>query len=440
MLEHSLTKLSNGMPVIRVPMPAAKSVTALVLTNTGSRYEEPREEGIAHFFEHIVFKGTQKYTTAQDLAAAIDSVGADFNAFTSKEYTGYYVKGASQHLGLALDVISDMLLRPLLRQEDIDREKGVIIEEINMYADNPARHIDDIFDRMMFKGSGLGHDIIGTKKTVSNIKTANFQQFLKQWYGYGNMLLILAGDATVLNAPETLEMVESAFSKDGGERIQDKVNLEAYLPPYALAPERFSLTFKETEQAHFVLGWPGITRTDDRRYAQSLLTAIMGGNMSSRLFSEVREKRGLCYYVHAGADTYHDVGEFGASAGVDPKRVEEALKVTIGEFEAAAHGKRQITQEEVQKAKDYIAGKLALGIEDSEDVAQYFGMRQLLTNEIESPDEALAKIRAVTVDEVQQLLEDILQPNELRLALIGPFKDQQPFDEIMKQANPGIAV
>lgn len=440
MFEYSFTTLTSGLPVICVPMPSVKSVTVLVLANTGSRYEKPKEEGIAHFFEHMVFKGTLNYDSAQKLASTVDSVGADFNAFTSKEYTGYYVRGASEHLSLALDVLSDMLLQPLLRQEDIDREKGVIIEEINMYADNPARHINDIFDRMMFSGSGLGHDIIGTKKTISALTTADFRHFLKQWYGLGNTLLVMAGDAAVLNAPETLEMAEKAFNKDAGERIKDKVRLDRYLPDQPLAPERLNVTFKETEQAHFILGWPGMTRTDPRRYALSLLSTILGGNMSSRLFSEVREKRGLCYYIHADADMYHDTGVFGAAAGVDPQRVEEAIKVTIDEFMAVIDGRLPITADELQKAKDYVAGKMVLSFEDSESVAQYYGMKQLLSNVIEEPEEILEKIKALTLAEIQVAATALIKSGEMRLALIGPFKEISAFEKIMETVNPSPGV
>jgi predicted Zn-dependent peptidase len=430
MFTHSLITLASGLPVITVPMPAVKSVTVLILANTGSRYEKPKEEGIAHFFEHMVFKGTQKFPDAQSLAATVDGIGADFNAFTSKEYTGYYVKSASEHVGLALDVVSDMLLTPKLRQDDIDREKGVIIEEINMYADAPARHVNDLFDRLMFKGSGLGHDIIGTKETVSEFKTEDFQQFLKQWYGFGNMLLIMAGDEAILNDPETLETVRRLFSKEAGERIKDKVKLQRYLPTQPLSPHRTHVEFKETEQAHFVLGWPALNRTDPRRYALSLLSTVLGGNMSSRLFNEVREKRGLCYYIHADSDLYHDTGVFGGAAGVDPKRVEEALKVSIGQYKAVADGTQPITAHELQKAKDYVAGKMVLGFEDSESVAQYYGMRHLLSGIIEEPEKALEKIKAVTVDEVNQIAEALIKEHELRLAVIGPFKNPEVFEKI----------
>lgn len=431
MFQYSFTTLSSGLPVICIPMPAVKSVTVLALANTGSRYEKPREQGIAHFFEHMVFKGTTDYPTAQDLASTVDSVGADFNAFTSKEYTGYYVRGASERVELALNVLSDMLLRPLLRQEDIDREKGVIVEEINMYTDNPARHINDLFDRMMFEGSGLGHDIIGSRATVSELVTSDFQQFLKQWYGMGNMLLVMAGDAEALSSPKTLELAEKAFSKEGGERVKDKVRTDRYLPDQPLAPQRLHVEYKQTEQAHFILGWPGITRTDTRRYALSLLSTILGGNMSSRLFSEVREKRGLCYYIHADADMYHDTGVFGAAAGVDPQRVEEALKVTIEEFESVANGKLAITADELQKAKDYVAGKMVLSFEDSESVAQYYGMKQLLSNVIEEPEQVLEKIKAIQLEELQELASALILPGEMRLAVIGPFKEINSFEKLV---------
>ncbi len=431
MLRHSLTTLPNGLPVVCIPMPSVQSVTVLTLVNTGSRYEKPKEEGIAHFFEHMVFKGTEKFPEAQDLASAVDSVGADFNAFTSKEYTGYYVKSASKNIRLALDVVSDMLLTPKLRQDDIDREKGVIIEEINMYTDTPPRFINDLFDRMMFKGSGLGHDIIGTKATVSEMTTSDFTQFLKQWYGFGNMLLVMAGDARVLEDPATLELAQEMFSKDSIERIKDKVKLERYLPVQPLAPHRLHLQYKETEQAHFVMGWPAMHRRDPGRYALSLFSTILGGNMSSRLFTEVREKRGLCYYVHADSDMYHDTGVFGASAGVDPARVLEALKVTIGEFEAIASGEKPITDEEMKKGKDYVAGKMVLGFEDSENVAQYYGMKQLLTNMIETPEEVLEKVKAVTQEEIMAIAQRIIQEGELRLAVIGPFKDKEKFEKLI---------
>ncbi len=423
-------------------MPAVKSVTVLVLTNTGSRYEPAAKQGIAHFFEHIVFKGTEKFETAKDLSSTIDAVGADFNAFTSKEYTGYYVKSASQHVGLALEVISDMMLCPQLRQSDIDREKGVIIEEINMYADTPARHVGDVFDRLYFEGTGLGHDIIGTKETVSTITSEDFKAFLQQWYGFGNMLLVLAGDDGVVGQLKTFDEIERMFAKGddavkqravGKQNIADLIQHEAPAPTDLPVSKRIVLAEKKTEQAHFVMGWPGIHRSDPRRHAASLLSTILGGPMSSRLFIEVREQRGLCYYIHADNDLYHDKGVLGCAAGVDPKRIDEALQVTLDEFKAVADGRKPITEAELQRAKDYVAGKTVLGLEDSESVAQFYGMRQLLMNEISTPDEVLEKIRAVTLEDVNQVARDLIARNQVRLAVIGPFSDQGNFEKILVQ-------
>ncbi|HYD34805.1 MAG TPA: pitrilysin family protein [Vitreimonas sp.] len=431
MLVHTIDNLPSGLTVLRIPMPSVKSVTVLSLVNTGSRYEEPKEHGIAHFFEHMVFKGTAKYEDAQALSAAVDAVGADFNAFTSKEYTGYYVKSASKDVELALDVISDMLLTPRLRQDDIDREKNVIIEEMNMYMDSPSRHISDVFDQMMFEGSGLGHDVIGNKTTVSALTASDFTKFLQQWYGLGNTILVLAGDSSIVDTDSILAKISDCFSKKTEERA-GKVKLNNYFTQNPISVFKLKVEHKQTEQAHFIFGFPGIDRHNSDRYALTLLSALLGGNMSSRLFSEIREKRGLCYYVHSDVDMYHNSGMFGASAGVDPKRVEEAFKVTIDEFAALVDGRKPVTESEIQKAKDYVAGKMVLGLEDSESVAQYFGMKQLLLGEIEPPEVVLAKLRQVTRDEVEAVAKNLIKPSEIRFAVIGPYKDETPFKKILE--------
>ncbi len=431
---HSIDTLDNGLSVLRIPMPAVQSVTVLVLVNTGSRYEIARQYGIAHFFEHMVFKGSAGYPTAQALAATVDGIGADFNAFTSKEYTGYYVTSASRHVDLALDVVSDMLLTPALRQDDIDREKGVIVEEIHMYEDSPSRHIGDLFDNMTFRGSGLEHDIIGTEKTVTSLNTEDFQGFLKQWYGLGNLVLVLAGDEKVVGNNAILKKAQEAFSKQDPQsagRAEGKIKTAEMLDKKIFSKDTLHVEHKKTEQAHFIVAWPGIDRRDKRRFALTVLSTVLGGNMSSRLFTEVREQRGLAYYVHSDIDLYHDVGLFGASAGVDPKRVEEAMKVTLNEFYDVAAGQKPITDGELQRAKEYLAGKMALNYEDSQSVAQYYGMKQLLLNKIETLPEVLEGLRAVTLDEVTQVAQDLIKPGAARLAVIGPYKKDEPFQAVL---------
>ena len=414
-------------------MSGVKSVTVLALSNTGSRYENPKEQGIAHFFEHIVFKGTKNYPNAQILAGAIDAIGADFNAFTSKEYTGYYVKSASDHISTSLDVVSDMLLAPKILQEDIDREKNVIIEEINMYEDTPMRQIGNLFEKLVYDGSGLGHDILGTKQTVSSIKSEDFRKFLKKWYGLGNLVLVVSGDENVVESEETLELIKEYFSKKTDPRETKRVDTKAIADKeLKISNDKLSVTYKKTEQAHLCLGWPGLEREDDRRFAITLLSTVLGANMSSRLFTEVREKRGLCYYVHSDTDFYHNTGIFGASAGVDPSRIEEAIKVMLEEFYGLADGSKPVTADELKKAKDYISGSMVLGLEDSRSVAQFYGMKQLLTQEMNSPEEVLQLFEKVTLDEVNNIAKELIKKDDCRLAVIGPYKSDLKFKKLIE--------
>ena len=434
MITHSVTQLSNGLEVLSIPMPATPSVTVLLLGNTGSRYETPTQYGIAHFFEHMVFKGTEKYPDPQTLAVAIDAIGAQSNAFTSKEYTGYYIKAASRHLDIALDVLTDMLIRPLLKQEDIDRERGVIIEEINMYEDTPMQNIGNIFDQLMFKGSGLEHDVIGSKATVSAVNRDDFIGLLKQFYHPSNLTLVVAGDEDVVDSGRLQMQIE--------QMLVDKLpqatmgNGELHLPRERLTADkllksdeplfgrdRLLVQTKTTEQVHLMLGWPGIKRGDARRYALSLLMTVLGGNMSSRLFTEVREKRGLCYYVHADADYFHDTGSVVAGAGVDPKRAQEAIKVIKDECLAVGEGRRPIENIELERAKEYNIGSLQLSLEDSRSVAQFYGMRQLLQRKIETPEEIIERLRRVTVEEVNKVARQLLLADQMRLAVIGSLKE-----------------
>jgi predicted Zn-dependent peptidase len=249
------------------------------------------------------------------------------------------------------------------------------------------------------------------------------------------MLVVVAGDAEVVEQAATLKLIEKMFAKGSPERHKlDKKKSQARheLEENPISDKKLHVEFRKTEQAHLIMGWPGMKRAAKERYALSLLSTILGGNMSSRLFIEVREKRGLCYYVHSDVDQYHNAGFFGASAGVDQTRVEEAIKIIRAEFEAAATGDRPITAKELQKAKDYVAGKMVLGLEDSESVAQFFGMKQLMLDEIASPEETLKRYNKVTLEEVQSLLVSLVKPGELRLAVIGPYENSQPFAELIK--------
>lgn len=439
MITHSLTQLSNGLEILSIPMPATPSVTVLLLGNTGSRYETPAQYGIAHFFEHMVFKGTEKYPDPQTLAVTIDAIGAQSNAFTSKEYTGYYIKAASRHLDIALDVLTDMLIRPLIKQEDIDRERGVIIEEINMYEDTPMQNIGNIFDQLMYRGSGLEHDVIGSKATVSAVNREDFIDFLRHFYHPSNLTLVIAGDERVIDSVRLNGQIEKMLTEKltkatmgNGELLlpRERLSAKTLLAPdeSQIGSDRLLVQTKTTEQVHLMLGWPGIKRGDERRYALSLLVTVLGGNMSSRLFTEVREKRGLCYYVHADADYFHDTGSVAAGAGVDPKRAQEAIKVIKEECLAVGEGRRPIESLEIERAKEYNIGSLQLSLEDSRSVAQFYGMRQLLRREIETPEEVIERLRKVTVEEVNSVAKELLVADQMRLAVIGGLKEEEVRD------------
>lgn len=431
-MRPTLTQLDIGLPVMTVSMPGIESLTVMAVVNTGSRFEPKGKEGLAHFFEHIVFKGTKRYPTAQKLSATIDGLGADFNAFTSHEYTGYYVKAAAKHLHTALDVVSDMLLAPMLREADVQREKSVIAEEINMYYDSPARYISDLFGRMVYQGSGLGHDVIGTKETVAGISAADFRAFLGQWYGLPNMVVVLAGKKSLVEDPKTMAAVREFFSKESDDRVAKFAAVKPFLSDSKLAKQRLHLEFRDTQQAHFILAWPGIKAKSLDRYAMAVLSALIGGYMSSRLFIEVREKRGLSYYVHSMTDQFHDRGVIGVAAGVDPARLDEAITVSAGEFHKLATGKRAVTKSELTRAQEYLVGKWALSMEDSDAMAQFAGLRKILLNEVSSVQEVMERIQAVSLGDVARLAKRLILPGEARLALIGPYKDQARFAKLIK--------
>jgi predicted Zn-dependent peptidase len=439
----NLKTLDNKLPVITVPMKGAESLTVMVMTNTGSRYETKGKEGIAHFFEHMVFKGTGKYPTARKLAATIDGLGAEFNAFTSREYTGYYVKAAAKHVSIALDVVSDMLLAPQLREEDVEREKGVIVEEIKLYFDAPDRFVYNLFDQLAYQGSGLGHDVIGSEQSVRSITSADFQDFLGRWYGLPNMVLVLAGKESVINDPQTMKLAEEAFSKDGQaglERREEFQDIQSFLhdgqsssvEELTLADQRLMINDRDIQQTHFVLGWPSLRRGDKRRYALAVLSTILGENMSSRLFTEIREKRGLSYYVNSLVEQFHDRGAFGVVAGVDSARITEAISVAGQEFHELATGQQKITKSELSRAQEYLVGKWALNLENSNSVAQFAGLRKILLDEVISVQELIEKIQAVTLEEVEDLAKTLIRPGEARLAMVGPHQDVERFEDLIK--------
>ncbi len=407
------SKLKNGVRVLTVPMAGVESVTAMILCKTGSRNETLPQAGISHVLEHMVFKGTTKYPSPMAIAEAVDSIGAEQNAFTSKEYTGYYITSAAQHLGLTLDIQSQMLTAPLLPQDDLNREREVIVEEINMYEDQPMSKANEEFENLMYGGSSMGRMIIGTKETVRATTSQDLRQYMNRWYRGSNMLVVVAGKINDLGF-KIYDLIEEKF---GG---MDDGKMDNYKTKASYGKAEARHFKKKTEQAHFYLGVPGLSINDPRRYALQMGQVVLGGGMSSRLFNEIREKRGLAYYVKADMDSNFDCGYLGVRAGVKLEKLGEAMAVVKEEMLKLAE---TITQEELAKAKDYILGHLPLSLEGSMDIAQFYGMRALVMDEIRHPDEVVKRVSSVQLDEVKKVLSELVSEKLIRSVVVGPRKN-----------------
>lgn len=422
-MKHHLSRLNNGLRVLTVPMPTLKSATVTIWISVGSRYEDKKISGISHFLEHMAFKGSRKRPSARAVAEAVDAIGGEFNASTSKEWTKFYIRARSGNLDLAFDVLSDIVLHPLIKKEDIEREKGVIVEEIGMYEDTPIRRVWDIFDQVIFEGHPLGMDIAGTKKTVVGINRADFITFRALHYFAKNMMITVAGG---VKEDEVLRLTKKYLGKlkrgKPGEasKFTDKQR-----------KTKVRVLDKKIEQAHFILGYPGRQFGHKSRYADSVLNAILGGGMSSRLFTEVREKRGLAYAVRSELDRYKDVGYFATYAGVDPKKANKAISVILEQFYGIASGKLAPKKAEMNKAKEYVKGHMALTLEDTRAVSGFFGNEELMLGKVRTPEQVFKYIDKVTVSDVVMSAKELFKKDKVNLAIIGPYKSQEHFERLL---------
>lgn len=422
-MQFSKTIFDNGFRVITIPMPSFESVTVMLMVGAGSRYENKKNNGISHFLEHMAFKGTKRRPSALAISTLIDGIGGEFNAFTGKETTAYYIKAAVPHMDLCMDVISDMLQHSLLDRKEIEKEKGVIMEEINLYEDTPMRKIGDIYEQLLYGDTPMGWDIAGEKDIIKRITKEDFVSYMQSLYSADNMTLVVAGGIT---SQEVEQMAKKYF----GKMKKFKTLRFEKVTEFQQKPE-VMLKHKKTEQVHLAMGVRTVPLEHEDHYPLSLLAAIMGGGMSSRLFEEVREKRGLAYYVRTHSDHYQDCGSFVAMAGVDQKKVTDAVKVIRQEFDKIASGKTPITQEELTKAKEFSKGHLVLELEDSRSVASYYAHQELLEKTIDNPEEVLAKIDGVTLAQVQAVAVKYLK-EPINLAVIGNFEDRQMFAKLLR--------
>ena len=414
--------LNNGLRVVTVPMKDNPTVTVLVLVEAGSKYETKEINGLSHFLEHMCFKGTEKRPKAIDISKELDAIGSQYNAFTAQEYTGYYAKSDAKHFKKIFDIVSDIYLNSTFPETEMEKEKGVIIEEINMYEDLPMRHVQDMVMELLYGDQPAGWNIAGEKKNILAMKRDDFVKYKKAHYLPGATTIVVAGKVT---EKEVMTEVKKVFGKiESGKKSKKLKVKESQNKPEVL------VKFKETDQTHFVLGMRTYDLFNKKNAALSLLGGVLGGGMSSRLFQKLREEMGVGYYVRAYNDAYTDHGFFQVSAGVDNKRIVEVIEAVLAECNKLKN--ELVRDEELNKVKECLIGNMKLSLESSDDIANFYGGQELLKKEMKNAEEKAKELRKVTAKEVQKLAREIFQDQKLNLALIGPFKDKTEFTKILK--------
>lgn len=411
----------NKLRFISVPTKGTDAVTVLFLFGVGSRYETKEINGVSHFIEHLMFKGTKKRPTTLDISKELDGVGAEFNAFTGKDYTGYYIKINHKKVGLAVDILSDMLLNSKFDAREMNRERGVIIEEINMYQDNPIMYVESLCEESIYKGNTLGWDIAGPASVIKKVTRKQLVDYRNHYYQAGNCVVAVAGKVD----EKTKKLVEQKFVSKFAKHKEVKPFTDFQ---FSQKESRIVTHFRETKQVQLGLGFSAYGYNDKLVYAMHLLTIILGGNMSSRLFISVRERRGLAYFIRCFPNYYQDIGNVFIQSGLDVSRVEEAIKVIMSELRKIKKG---VTAKELQEAKEYIRGKMVLNLEDSSHLAEYFAKHELLMNNILTPEQKMNRYDSVTLGDIKEVAKSIFKQSKLNLALIGPFKDKKRFEKLI---------
>lgn len=410
-------KLKNGITLISSKVKGANSITMMIMVKVGSRNETDVVFGGAHYIEHLMFKGTEKRPNTSVLSKELDSMGVDFNAFTGKEYTAYYIKGDKKNIAHYNDILFDILQNSKFELEEMEREKNVIVEEIKMYHENPLMRIDDLFEETIFEGSRLGLDIAGTKESVLNMKRNDVLNFKNTAYKPQNITVVLAGAVD----ESIIKLVMDQF-----EKFEQKSNDELFYKKYENQQNgiRINIDKRDTEQIQLVLGFHSKEYRHPSVPVLKILGNILGGNMSSRMFIEIRERLGLCYSVSAGFDNYIDTGHFCVRAGLDKHRIKEAILAIKNEFiKIKQNG---ITQEELKRAKDYIEGKTVLNFEDTYEWARWYATQSVMGVPLKTPQERLNNLLQVSIDDVNKLAQEIIDFNMSNLAIVGdaPSKDE----------------
>lgn len=413
---YNKTVLDNGLRLLTSAMPHTRSVSLGFFIGVGSRYETDEQGGVSHFIEHMLFKGTHKRPTPRDVATAIEGVGGLMNAGTSQEATSFYVKVAYPHLDIAIDVLVDILLNSRFEEGRIERERQVIIEEINMSLDAPDGWVHLLSNRLIWPTHPLGRDVAGTKESVSSLGRETLLTHLRGYYVPSNTVLSIAGN---VDHQEILERIAAYL---GGWNGTDGVG--AFQPAQALPTEpQFCVRYRDIEQAHLCLTVPGLSRVHPDRFVLRLLDIVLGGGMSSRLFLELRERQGLAYAVDSYVSYLHDTGVMGVYAGVDPSRLEIAVQIVLREWDRLRQ--EEVPAEELTKARELVKGRLLLQMEETLSVAAWFGYQELLSPQILTVDEVVEAIDAVGAADIQRMAQELFLGERLHLAVVGPFQESE---------------
>lgn len=421
-MTYKKTTLKNGLRILTVPVKGTQTATVLLMVGVGSRSESEKQAGLSHFIEHMMFKGTEKRPTTQSISEELDAIGGEFNAFTAKDKTAYYAKVDAKHITKAIDVIADIFLNSKLEQVEIDREKGPILQELSMYEDEPRRSVGDEFEKMLYPGHPMGREIVGFKETVKSFSRKDFVAYMNKFYNASETVICVAGK---FEEKKILGQIEKYFVDfQVGKKATLKKVTEKQKSP------QVHVKFKKTDQTHLILGARAYHQNHKDRYVLGLASVILGGNMSSRLFIEIRERRGLAYFVHTSVDTYQDCGYIGTQAGVEHGKVEETISAILTEYKKISTEK--VSDKELQNAKDYVRGRAVMGFEASDDVAMFFIDQEMHKEKILTPQEVFAKFDAVTVDDILRVCKDVFQNKKLNLAIVGPHKNSKKLEKLLE--------
>ena len=423
MNEYKLVKLKNGLSVVLVPKSSTEVVTAMILFKVGSRNESDEIAGISHVLEHMHYKGTEKLPTGLKIAEFIESLGGEHNAFTGKEYTGYYTKLVPKHLEKAFEFLSDILINSKFDANELEKEKNVILQEISMYEDLPMAMVENYFEEAVFGQNALGRDVIGRRESVQNVDQKKLVKYRDEHYSGENGVLVLAGNFGELSEEKIIDLTEKYFKfpeKKASELSEIEINKE----------KNHKIITKKTEQSHLAVGFRTVPLDNPDYFKLDLLAMILGGSMSSRMFEEIRENRGLAYAVRTCTSNFIESGMIITQAGVPHEKVYEATEAIIGEYKKVKTEK--VPEEELAKAKEIINGKMLIKFEDSEELAHYFASDKLLLGKIIASEELVKIYQNITTDDIMDVANKYLTDERMGLAFIGPEFTKEKVEEILK--------